>query len=77
MITVSYKDAIPEKGVKQEYPCIKKHFSGRIVLFTNKGFGCCLNFDDNHGYDFMGMGGDWCEKDYALYEGSIVLENKI
>ena len=76
MITVIYKDAISEKGVKQAYPCIKKHYSGRIVLFTSKGIGCCLNFDDEYGSDFMEMGSLWCEKDYVLYEGSIVLKNK-
>ncbi len=78
MITVSYKDAISDKGIKQEYPCIKKHLvCARIVLFTSKGVGYCLNFDGEYGCDFMEMSTYWCEENYVLYGGSIILENKV
>ena len=75
MIEVNCKDGI--ELVKEEYPCLKKAYSGRIIAFTAPNTGYELKGILGDTAPFLYYSEDWSEEVYKPYTGTVELSNEL
>jgi hypothetical protein len=66
-----------KQEIKVDYPCMKKHYSGNVVLFNKSNCGTLLMKGDSSSYKIGDYREDWIEINFEPIDYSITLSNEV